>query len=256
MSKKFTDKTGEENYNKFGSKMIITRGNKSTDIDIYFPEYNWTFYHNRYRNFKNGNVKCPYEPRFFSKGYLGEGKYKIKENGKFTKCYLKWSSMLKRCYDKKYHIRRPTYKDCTVCDEWLCFQNFAEWFYDNYYECDNEIMCLDKDILVKGNKIYSPNTCIFVPQRINILFVKSDKVRGDYPIGVYYYKPTNKFKSQCNNGYKNRINLGYYDTPEEAFQIYKVYKENLIKQIADEYKNLIPQKLYQTMINYKVEIND
>ena len=87
--------------------------------------------------------------------------------------------MLRRCYDEKLHKKYPTYIDCKVCEEWLNFQNFAKWYYNNYYEIENEKICLDKDILHKGNKIYSPDNCVFVPNNINVLFVKSDKSRGD-----------------------------------------------------------------------------
>ncbi len=165
-----------------------------------------------------------------------------------------WQNMKKRCYDKKYHNMRPTYKDCNLCEEWKCFTNFKEWYNKNYYKVDNERMCLDKDILIKGNKLYSPNTCIFVPARINSLFTKTNKKRGNLPIGVYSYK--SKFKVQCNNKNGKRTFLGYYNTKEEAFNAYKEFKENVIKQIANEYKEKIPERLYNAMYNYKVEITD
>ena len=163
-------------------------------------------------------------------GYLGEGKYKVKENDKNTKCYITWHSMLQRCYDTKYHNEKPTYEDCKVYDEWLCFQNFAKWYYNNYYEIEGQKMHLDKDILHKGNKIYSPNTCIFVPSQINILFVKRDKLRGDYPIGVCYNKHVQKFNAKCSmydfkENKNKRKHLGYYETPEQAFNAYKQFKE-------------------------------
>ena len=116
-------------------------------------------------------------------------------------------------------------------------------------------MCLDKDILSKGNKIYSPNTCIFVPQNINILFTKRNKSRGNLPIGVCYHKQDGKYMSKCSFGDGQKY-LGCYDTPQEAFQIYKEYKEKYIKEVADKYKEYIPQKLYETMYNYEVEIDD
>ena len=134
-----------------------------------FPEYNWTLKHARYGNFIRRNIKCPYEPRTYGIGYLGEGKYKTRENGKLTKCYDTWHSMLERCYYPKYQEKYPTYKDCEVCESWHNFQAFAEWYNDNYYEIHGEVMCLDKDILIKGNKIYSPETCVFVPEKINNL---------------------------------------------------------------------------------------
>lgn len=249
------DRTKEEGFNNFGSKMIISRFNSTRDMDVYFPEFNWTFKKATYDNFKMGRIKCPYEKRFYNKGYLGEGKYKVSENRQITKAYHLWIDMLERCYDEQHRYRRQAYADASVCNEWLNFQNFAEWFENNYYEIENEKMCLDKDILIKRNRVYSPNSCIFVPERINILFVKNDKSRGDYPIGVCYDRKSNKFRSRCNTLDK-RIHLGFFETPEKAFQVYKEFKEYYIKQVADEYKQKIPNKLYIAMINYKVEITD
>ena len=162
MGKKI-DRTGEEKLNNFGSKMIIKEYRKYSDIDVYFPEYNWTFEHSTYTHFKKGNVKCPYEPRYYGIGYLGEGKYKMSENSKKKKEFKIWYNMLMRCYDPKYQEERSTYKGCKVEDYLLNFQNMCEWLENNYYEIPGEVMCLDKDILCKGNKIYSRDTCIFVP---------------------------------------------------------------------------------------------
>ena len=114
-------------------------------------------------------------------------------------------------------------------------------------------MQLDKDILNKGNKIYSPNSCIFVPTRINQLFAKADALRGDFPIGVS--RSGNKFRTRLHilNGEKY---LGTFNTPEEAFYAYKTFKEQYIKEVAEEYKDKIPQKLYEAMYKYEVEITD
>ena len=168
--------------------------------------------------------------------------------------------MLIRCYEPYTINKYPTYIEVIVCKEWHNFQNFAKWYEENYYEIGKGKMHLDKDILFKGCKIYSPKTCIFVPERINYLFIKSNAIRGEYPIGVSWYKTSNKFRVQCKilDKENNRkvIHLGYYTTSEEAFLAYKVFKENYIKQVADEYKKLIPQKLYEAMYKYEVEIND
>ena len=163
--------------------------------------------------------------------------------------------MIQRSYDDDFKEREPTYKGCEVCTEWHNFQNFAEWFEDNYYKIPGEVMSLDKDVLVKGNKIYSPETCMFVPQDINILFTKCDNSRGDYPIGVSYHKQKGKYISRCNVCNKLK-HLGYFDNPEEAFNAYKTAKEKYIKEVADKYKEYIPQKLYEAMYNYEVEIDD
>ena len=258
MGKKI-NRTGEESYNNFGSKMIISKYRKAMDIDIYFPEYNWTSEHAQYNNFKKGKIQCPYEARYLNKGYLGEGRHKVSENGKLTDEFGIWYRMLTRCYDPKYQEKKPTYKGCTVEEYLLNFQNMCEWINKNYYEIPGEIMCLDKDILNKGNKIYSRDTCIFVPQRINSLFTKSDKTRGKDPIGMSL-TPSDNYLVYCNNGYGKNVYLGTYSTKKEAFKIYKEYKENVIKETIDSYEGKIPEPFYSklktAMYNYEVEIDD
>ena len=253
------DRTGEEKLNKFGSKMVIKEYRKNSDIDVCFPEYNWAFEHAEYRSFKKGEIKCPYEPRYFGKGYLGEGKYKVSINGKLTDEYKIWYNMLDRCYDSKFQKREPTYKGCKVEDYLLNFQHMGEWIEKNYYEVPGEKMHLDKDILCKGNKIYSRDTCIFVPKRINSLFVKCDKSRGKDPIGVDQL-PSGNYRANCYNEYGKSNHIGTYKTKEEAFYAYKEYKEKVIKKVIDSYEGKIPEpyylKLKIAMYNYKVEIDD
>lgn len=259
MSRKIIDRTGEINYNNFGSKMEIIKYKNALDIDVYFEEYDWIFKNATYNSFIRKKIRCPYERRVYNIGFLGEGKYIPYINNKPTDAYLHWFAMLERCYDKETQSRRNTYKGCTVCKEWHNFQNFAEWYNGNHYKINDEKMCLDKDILAKDNKEYSPKTCIFVPNRINVLFTKSNKVRGEYPIGVSWKKSNKKFQASCSimeNNKKKTVYLGLYNTPEEAFQVYKEYKENLIKQVAEEYKEKIPRELYKAMYEYEVEIDD
>ena len=248
------DRIGEERVNNFGSKMVIKEYRKYKDIDVYFPEYNWIFKHARYDTFKKGNIKCPYEPRLYGVGYIGEGEYDYKNN---KRCYQTWQQMLVRCYDPKFYEKNSTYRNCLVCEEWLNYQNFAKWYYDNYYEIPNEIINLDKDILYKGNKLYSPETCIFVPQKINDLFVKNNVRRNKLPMNIIPNK--NKYVVYCNN-YNKRNYIGSYKTIEEAFQAHKNYKENIIKERIDNYEGIIPEphysKLKEAMYNYKVEITD
>ena len=216
MGRKVIDKTGEINYNNFGSKMVIKEYRCAKDIDVYFPEYDWTFEHAQYTHFK-------------------------------------------RCYDPKLQEKYSTYKECKVEDFFLNFQHIAEWIEKNYYEVPGEQMCLDKDILYKGNKIYSKESCIFVPERINLLFVKSNKSRGDNPIGVDQL-PSGNYRVRCSNGYGKQIPLGTYSTEEEAFRVYKEHKEKVIKEVIDSYKGIIPEPHYSrlktAMYNYKVEIDD
>lgn len=256
--KRKPNKINEINYNSIGSKMIISYQYKEKDkcdnlyVDVYFPEYNWTFKHIAYNNFRTGKIKCPYEPRVCGIGYIGEGNYNSDNK---PESYKHWQHMLRRCYDSKYKFTYPTYENVTVCNEWHNFQNFTKWFDENYYEIPECRMELDKDILYKGNNIYSPDTCVFAPQRINTLFVKCDKNRGSLPIGVSYRKDKDKYMSKCRYNGK-RVTLGYYDTPVEAFYAYKYFKECVIKYTADTYINYIPTKLYNALYNYEVEITD
>ena len=114
-------------------------------------------------NISAGNVKDKMMPSVFDIGFFGSGKFKSRLNKVKTAEYIAWQRMLERCYCYKYQDKFPTYKDCTVCDEWLNFQAFAEWFTARYKDGYQ----LDKDIKVKGNKIYSPETCKLVSQKDN-----------------------------------------------------------------------------------------
>lgn len=182
-------------------------------------------------------------------GYIGVGDYKIAINGKQTLHYKYWVSLLTRCYDETYRATYLTYKDITVCEEWKCFQIFAQWFEENCIEKFH----LDKDILFKGNKIYSPETCAFVPQEINNLFTRNNIRRGALPIGVS--KSGSKFRGQLTKN-KERVYLGTFDSVEEAFQAYKTAKEVYIKEMADLWRGQITEPTYYAMYNYQVEIMD
>ena len=252
------NRIGEVKINYFGSKMIIIGYRKAIDIDVYFPEYNWKV-KTTYNNFLNGDLKCPYETRTYGVGFLGEGEYKPITNKKKSLAYKYWIQMLERNYSEDFQNKHPNYLKCIVCDEWLNFQNFAEWFYDNYYECNNEIMCLDKDILCKGNKIYSPENCLFVPKRINNLFVKM--LNSSDRNGLMGTKPLNNGKYIWQCSYINELGeykraTGTCDSEKEAFEAYKTFKENYIKQVADEYYDLIPRELWKAMWEYEIEIDD
>ena len=256
------ERLGEIRYNKYNTPMKIIEYKSAKSVTVEFQDEYKFKVNTSYGNFKKGEITNPYDKTVYGYGYVGEGKYNRKDN---HNRYEKWSKMIRRCYDPYELNKRPTYINCFVCDEWLNFQNFAKWYEENYYEVKDEIMALDKDILYKNNKIYSPKTCIFVPKRINSLFIRSDASRGEYPIGVsYYYKKDRDWERlmvSChiyeNNRTKNKF-LGYFslDKPFQAFYCYKQFKENYIKQVADEYKDLIPKKLYDAMYKYEVEIND
>lgn len=254
-----SNKLGEINYNNFGSKMVIVEYRNAIDIDIYFPEYDWISKNRQYIDFKRGRIKCPYERTIYGIGYLGKGEYKVSKSGKVTRVYNTWRGMLRRCYSEKEHKKHSTYTNCNTNEMFHNFQNFGDWDKDNFYQVEKERMCLDKDILVKHNKIYSPETCIYVPHTINVLFTKSDKTRGKSAIGTTLVN--NKYKAYCNlinpeTGKSKKEYLGYYDTEFEAFQVYKYHKEKNIKMVADYFKKQIPSELYDGLYRYEVEITD
>ena len=270
MSRNKIDRTGETNISNEGCVVKIVEYNNANDIIVEFQDEHKYRVHTGYQNCKKGKCKNPFFASVFGYGYLGIDKKGNTPNvnefkdGKnvHTWEYHKWGNMLQRCFDNKLKERRPTYKDVTCCNRWLCFANFLEdlEILKQEYNWDDDIkLNLDKDILNKGNKIYSLENCILVPQWINSLFTKRDNDRGDYPIGVSYRKDRKKYKAQCRiNG--KIIGLGYYNTIEQAFNAYKQAKENEIKKIANDcvLKGYITKdsRLYNAMISYQVEIDD
>ncbi|AKQ08386.1 HNH endonuclease [Bacillus phage PBC2] len=248
------ERIGEVNTNSYGSKMTIIEYKSNKEIVVEFD--NGEIIETNYSNFKKGNIKSSYDISVCGVGYEGLGIYKPKINNKITESYTTWRNMIKRCYDVDTQNKQPSYKDCTVAEEWHNYQNFAEWYNKNYYEIDGQRMHLDKDILIKGNKIYSPETCVFVPQCINALFIKRDVSRGKCLIGVYYDNHNKKYKAQCNDCNGKRVNLGLFNNEKDAFDKYKVFKESVIKEFANRYVNNIPDDLYVKLVNYEVDIRD
>lgn len=173
--------------------------------------------------------------------------------GKSGGWYYPWVDMLERCYDEDFHKRSPSYIGCRVCNEWLLASNFKKWHDENHIDGYS----IDKDILIKGNKLYSPETCIFVPHRINSIILNGKNRRGVLPIGVYYNKQFNRYVAGYNRNGK-RVHVGTYRTSEEAFYAYKSAKEEYIKEVAQEYfdNGLISERVRDALFRYEIEITD
>lgn len=167
-----------------------------------------------------------------------------------SRSYACWRDMLARCYDEKQEEKYGSYKGCIVSERWRHFSDFNRW-YDTHYV---EGWHLDKDILIKGNKEYGPDTCCFVPPQINTLFVNKKRNRGLYPIGVTI-NPYKKYEAHCSIKGKPKY-IGGFNTPEEAFEAYKVAKEAWIKEVADKWRDKIDPRVYKAMYNWKIEITD
>lgn len=243
---------GDLNTNTYGTLMKIIQYNKYDDIVIEFQDEHKYQTNSRCPNFKSGKIKNPYDKTIHNIGYIGVGKYKKTTNGKENVYYEYWRRMFDRCYsDHTYY----TYNDKAICEEWYCLQNFGEWFDKNYYKVDGQEMDLDKDILIKGNTLYSPDTCVFVPHDINIIVNDNKKKRGKYLVGVSFHNIANKYQARC-SFYGKTKHLGLFDTEYEAFMKYKIEKEKYVKEVANKYKEQIPKKLYEALLAYEVNEND
>lgn len=204
-------------------------------------------------NVTRGNVKDKLKPTVFGVGITGDVSSKITDSEVFKE-YKVWSKMLQRCYDAKLHERYNTYIGCSVSDNFRYFQYFKEWC-NNQVGFDQPNFELDKDLLMKGNKIYSEDTCLFLPHQINSTLTKSNKARGKYPIGVTVDKRGGRFFAQMVIGNEQK-KFGYSSTPEEAFYAYKEAKEAYIKKLAEKWKDKIDPRAYNALMNYQVEIID
>lgn len=144
--------------------------------------------------------------------------------------YRRWANMLMRCYDNKFHSTHPNYVDCFVCDDWLTFSKFKAWMEKQ----DWEGKVLEKDILILGNKVYSPETCVFVSQRLNNFVLERNESRGEYPLGVSFHKPTKLFRARCNDENGKQICIGLYNDPLKAHDAWREFKNNVAICLAEK----------------------
>ena len=205
-------------------------------------------------NIRKGYVKDPYVPSVFGIGIVGT-KYPPTINGVITKEYDLWKSMLRRCCSDNFKNKYPTYKDCEVSENFKSYEYFYEW-------CQKQIgfgvdgFELDKDLLIKGNKVYSEDSCVFIPKEINLVLTKSTASRGQHLIGVYWSKTNKAFKATANKNTGKSEHLGFFKTEIEAFSAYKTAKESFIKEQANEWKGKIDERAYDALMNYTVDIDD
>lgn len=185
---------------------------------------------------------------------FNDGKYPSSINNKQIKEHCLWLSMLQRCYNEKALKRRPTYVGCMVSENFKNYSYFYEW-------CQNQIgfgedgFELEKDLLVKGNKIYSEDFCLFLPKKINSAIVTKKSCRGDLPIGVYFSKLIKRYVARCTVNGKTK-HIGSFMNPIDAFLAYKPFKEEYLKGLANEFRHSIDARAYNALMNYKVDITD
>ena len=203
---------------------------------------------------KNGKVKDRYLPSVYGVGVLGT-KYLSKINGVQTKEYKLWTGMLQRCYSDTLKKKRQTYIDCKVSDNFKSYEYFYEWC-NKQVGFGNQDWHLDKDLLIKGNKLYSEDTCVFIPLEINSVLTKSDKKRGEHLIGVCWLNTNKAFIAQVNMNNGKPEYLGSFKTEIEAFDAYKQAKESFIKGLANKWQGKIDERAYKALMSYTVTIDD
>ena len=231
----------------------ILKYNNATNVEIQFLKTGFEIVA-QLEHIRKGSVKDPHSPSVCGVGILGV-KYPPSINGRNTKEYDLWYSMLRRCYSDTLKKRYPTYEDCEVSENFKSYEYFYEW-------CQKQIgfsmdgFELDKDLLLKGNKFYSENTCIFIPSEINSLLTKSTASRGEHLIGVYFNKKSKAFVAMVSRNKGQPEYLGLFKTEIEAFNAYKEAKESFVKEQAEKWKDKIDSRAYNALLNYQVAIID
>ena len=235
----------------------ILKYNDSRNVEIQFLKTGYRKV-TEMKEVRSGEIKDPYLPSVCGVGVLG-AKYPTRVNGVLTKEYELWNSMLTRCYSDSSKKRRPTYEGCEVSNNFKSYEYFYEW-------CNKQIgfsnegnenpFHLDKDLLIKGNKVYSEDTCVFIPAEINTLLIKCAATRGECLIGVSWHKTRKAFVAKVNKSKGKREYLGFFKTEIEAFNAYKTAKEAFIKEQAEKWKGKIDDRAYEALMNYEVNIDD
>lgn len=238
--------------NNQGCKAVVLNYENSRKVTVEFMD---GFSHQmqvKKANLISGSFSNPYHKSVKGVGYVGVGSFTPSSSRVKSREYKTWLLMMTRCYDAANHIKHPTYRDCSVHPDWHNFQNFAEWYVNNefyglgYY--------LDKDLLVKGNRVYSPETCVLVPNDINVLLNDNEKQRGDYPIGVSMNKKAKKFEVKIKR-YGVKFHLGYFTDLDRACLTYNEAKVGYIKEVANKWKGRIDDRVFHSLIDSAEQYN-
>lgn len=161
---------------------------------------------------------------------INDADYVTQPSGKpICPYYAVWAEMIRRCYSDKYHQRKPTYIGCSVCEEWQTFTNFKSWMQQQEWEGKQ----LDKDLLFPNNKVYSPETCIFVDNRLNMLLTHQ-KSNKDLPVGVSYDSSRDLYRAICQDKNSKYVQIGRFKTVKEAHEAYRRFKVAVIQEYCEE----------------------
>ena len=240
------DIVGEVFHTKSYGSLVVTSYDETWEVNSrYCVEFLTTGYVGFFRkgSILLGTCKDPYYPRVCGVGYIGEGEYNSKSN---KKAYNSWRLMLERVYNPRSKANKKNYADVTICDEWLNFQNYCSWHLDNYiqdYQCD-------KDLKVLGSRVYSPETCSYIPQELNKLLTFREASKEGLPVGVKISKGIKRDTFLAEMKYYGKTEkIGRYDNLKDAYQAYIDSKLVHVKCLAEEYKDKIDKEVYNSLIN-------
>ena len=253
----YRDCVGKVYKSKSSGDFKIVKYNDSKNVEIRFlkTRFEMTV---ELGNIRKGEVKDPYSPSVYGVGITGT-KYQPKINGVKTKEYELWTGMLKRCYSDTFQKKQPTYEGCKASDNFKSYEYFYEWCHEQVgfgVDGNGNSFQLDKDLLIKWNKVYSESTCVFIPQEVNSLLIKSTTSRGKHLIGVCWHKRDKAFVAQVHKNKGMSEHLGYFKTELEAFNAYKQAKESFVKEQANNWKSEIDERAYEALMSYTVDIDD
>ena len=231
------ERIGEVNFNTYGHKMTVVSYKSERDIEVLFEDGH--IKKCSYGRFKSGNVKNNFMPSKYGIAYIGNTK--TKDNGIEKTSYRIWVGILDRVFDGKL----KSYDKVSISDEWLSYENFEIWYNKNIYNIGNEKMCIDKDILSNENKIYSEDTCIIIPERINNMLIDF----YNKETGLTYRDRVKKYEVSCRDFDGKKKYLGYYENKDDAILVYRKFKINTIIEVINSYKDKLPKNIYDLIIN-------
>lgn len=248
-----------------GDKFVNTNGDPYTVIDYRCSIRGVTIQFDNTGNtlvcsgkeVKKGAVKNPLAKSVYGIGCFGVGPYKAKVNNKFTPEYQLWIGMMTRVYNKGELVKHPTYEAVTVCDDWLNYQVFAEWCQTQtgfkVEESSGRRMALDKDLLVPNNKVYSPDTCCFLPNQINVAMKgrQRDK-QTELPSGVYWHNASNGYAVSINKDSK-QYHLGCFKDVESARKVFRTAKKEYLEELSHRYKDVIAECAFKALLEINLD---
>lgn len=242
-------KVGQVYKNTQGSEIKVIGYESSKRVLVEIGKTKYTEYVAS-GNLLKGFVHDKYAPSVCGVGIIGD----VVNIDVKSQVYVAWVGMIKRCHTEYDYNPRAiiNYGDCSVREDFLYFPNFIAW-YDK--QKVGPKWQLDKDLLIPGNKEYSPDACVFLPRALNTFLTIRKNARGPYPLGVTIHEETGHYEAACNRDCK-RIYLGVYKTPEAAFAAYKVEKEAYAKDLAERWKDQIDPRAYEALMKYEVNITD